>query len=212
MQPQFETFGRPQSQQLSFGLWTGGQHNRFWFLSKDGAELIQFQNDRLLHNWRKVGDETNSYPRFESMIVKFENEFLKLEQYMLTLHLQKLSCNQVEITYINHIVPDNGDTVADWFRTVNDKELHAVDLMLNYRRIVTDRNNQPCGRLYSELNPAVKRDGSRFLSLNLTVRGAPASSDIDASLEFMKKGREPIVNEFATITTESAHQRWNRVQ
>ena len=214
LQPQFETFGLPQSQQLSFGLLTGGQHNRYWFLSKGGEELIQFQNDRLLHNWRKVGNETNAYPRFESMILKFEGELRKLEKYVSTLHPQKLNCNQVEVTYINHIVPSPGkdETVSDWFRTVNDAELNAEVLSLSYRRIITDSNNRPCGRLYSEMNPALRRDGIRILSLSITVRGAPATPDIDAALDFIKKGRELIVNEFASITTESAHKRWKRVQ
>ena len=146
------------------------------------------------------------------MIVKFESELRKFEEYLSTLHSQRLSCNQVEITYINHIVPKSSDTVSDWFRIVNDAKLKVEDLSLNYRRIVTDDSNRPCGRLYSELNPAVKRDGKRILSLNITVRGTPASPDVGASLDFLKKGRELIVNEFATITTESAHQHWKRLQ
>lgn len=210
--PQFETFGAPQPSQLRIGFVAGSQHDRFWFLSENREQLIQFQNDRLLHNWRKIGDGTNPYPRFESMIQKFEGELHKLEQFASRLHSQNLSCNQVEVTYINHIIPDKDDTVGDWFRTVNDAELRAEDLSLNYRRIVTDDNNQPCGRLYSELNPAMKRDGTRILSLNLTVRGTPASPGIDASLDFLEKGRALIVNEFANITSESAHKSWERVQ
>lgn len=212
LQPQFETFGLPQQHRLSFGLVAGALHDRFWFLSKSGDELLQFQNDRLLHNWRKVGDETNPYPRFETMIASFESEIRSLEEYVSTLHPQKLNCNQVEVTYINHIVPNPDDSLSFWFKTVNDEVLKAEDMTVSYRRVVMDDSNRPYGRLYSELVPGIKRDGTRILSLNLTVRGAPTSPDIAGALDFMKKGRELIVNEFANITTESAHEQWKRIQ
>lgn len=210
--PQFETFGVHQQQRINFGLVTGGQHDRFWFLSENGELLLQFQIDRLLHNWRKVGDETNPYPHFEAMVNGFESELRKFETYVSSLQTQVLNCNQAEVSYINHIVHDENDKVSDWFNTVNDRELNAENMSVTYNRTVTDDKGQPWGRLYSEVIPAFKRDGTRILALNLTVRGAPASPDIPASLDFMKKGREVIVNEFAKITTESAHRHWSRIQ
>lgn len=210
--PQFETFGIPQQSRINFGLVSGGQHDRFWFLSESGEQLLQFQLDRFLHNWRKVGDETNPYPHFESMIGSFEKELRKFEAYVSKLQSQKLNCTQAEVSYINHIAQSASDKVSDWFRTINDIDLNAENMSVTYNRIALDDSGRPWGRLYSEMNPAIKRDGTRILSLNLTVRGAPASPDISASLEFMKKGRELIVNEFARITTESAHKYWKRIQ
>src|SRR4051794_5656712 len=52
--PNFETFGIPQGPQIGFNVLAGASHDRFWFLSPAGEQLIQFQMDRLLHNWRKV--------------------------------------------------------------------------------------------------------------------------------------------------------------
>jgi uncharacterized protein (TIGR04255 family) len=211
LSPQFETFGFPQQPKMSFGLMTGSQHDRFWFVTKNGEKLIQFQNDRLHHNWRKVGDETNPYPRFEFMIADFESELRAIEKYFSTLHPQALNCNQVEMSYINHLIPDKGETTSDLINIISDKDLQADDFNFGYRRIVNDTNGQPCGRFYVELLPAVKQDGTRVFSLNLTVRGAPSSPTIDSALQFMKNGRELIVKEFDRITTESAHERWKRV-
>jgi hypothetical protein len=59
LQPSFEVFGLPQAAQGWAGFVMGPTHNRFWFLTRQKDELIQFQHDRLLHNWRKVG--TNEY-------------------------------------------------------------------------------------------------------------------------------------------------------
>ncbi len=79
-------------------------HDRFRFLSAKKDELIQFQADRLLHNWRKVGDGSNTYPRFEKMIESFETELQAFESYISSLASQKLTINQCEVSYINHIV------------------------------------------------------------------------------------------------------------
>ena len=51
--PVFETFGPrvvAQANQLEFI--DGPMHDRYWFLNDAHDELIQFQQDRLLHNWR----------------------------------------------------------------------------------------------------------------------------------------------------------------
>lgn len=55
--PAYELFGLPGMGQTSnqFSFLEGPLHDRYWFLRTAGDELIQFQNDRLLHNWRKVG-------------------------------------------------------------------------------------------------------------------------------------------------------------
>ncbi|MDE2074857.1 MAG: TIGR04255 family protein, partial [Alphaproteobacteria bacterium] len=87
--PSFEMFGGRPTNVLQFQFATGATHDRFWFLSESRDELIQFQADRLLHNWRKVGDGTNPYPRFERMIDKFRAELRTLETYLATLAPQK---------------------------------------------------------------------------------------------------------------------------
>ena len=110
-----------------------------------------------------------------------------------------MNCNQAEVSYINHIAQGENGKVSEWFKTVNDIDLNVENMSMTYNRTVTDDKGRPWGRLYSEMAPAIKRDGTRILSLNLTVRGAPASPDINASLDFMKKGRELIVNEFARV-------------
>ncbi len=51
LQPSFETFGVSSYTIMPpFGFVSGAMHNRFWFVNQDSDELIQFQNDRLLHN------------------------------------------------------------------------------------------------------------------------------------------------------------------
>ena len=85
--PTFETFGlsRGSRNETRLSLSAMPDHFRYWFLSPNGDELLQFQEDRLLHNWRKVGDRTNEYPRFDTLIEKFERELRALETFFTKL-------------------------------------------------------------------------------------------------------------------------------
>ncbi|WP_198032983.1 TIGR04255 family protein [Methylosinus sp. PW1] len=214
--PTFEVFGRSgPARGLQFGLVTGAQHDRFWFVSPSKEQLIQFQIDRLLHNWRKVGDKTNEYPRFEKMIFSFEKELRTLEAYFNQLEPQRLMCNQAEISYINQIriCPNDGlQKIGDWLRFVDFFD-EPNDITCVTRRVLFDaQNNQPVGRLSCEMNYARDPKGGGTIDLNLTVRGAPSEQSIDAAISFLKYGREVIGTEFASITTDSAHNVWERVR
>lgn len=214
--PSFETFGLPHQQsmmhQISFA--TGGTHDRFWFLRPDGAELIQFQQDRLLHNWRKVGDGTNVYPRFESMIQKFKEELTKLQGYAASLMPQALLINQCEITYINHIKFSEGDSKAfsDWLRFLNFEKKQPDDFSMAFREVIRDDVGKPQGRFMCDASLGYLPDGQEIISLSLTVKGAPPGTDIDSALNFLSMGRDVIVRKFAELTTDQAHQKWERVK
>src|SRR5688572_8563699 len=51
LEQQFETFGLPAAQN-KIKFITGPTHDRFWFIDESKCELVQFQADRLHHNWR----------------------------------------------------------------------------------------------------------------------------------------------------------------
>jgi uncharacterized protein (TIGR04255 family) len=212
--PQFETFGR-QELQASIQLLTGATQNRFWFLTEKKEELIQFQPDRLLHNWRKVGDETNPYPRFETMIAKFEQELGGVENYFLANTKQTLSITQTEISYINFIPceAEPGCPAHRWLRFLNFDPVQPNDFSMNFRRVLNDDAGKPYARLNCEAQTALAgSERKHIIRFMLTVRGAPGRPDIPATLEFLAKGREIIVNAFTDLTTESAHKVWERTK
>ena len=212
LEPAFETFGLPHHAQIGgrLSFISGAMHDRFWFLRRNGDELIQFQQDRLLHNWRKVGDQTNEYPRFEQMAAHFTEELRKLEGYLASLSPQVLVINQCELSYINHIEIGSGPVdLAAWFHGFSLAGVEADDVNIGIREVIQDKQ-QPMGRLTYEISTAVKPNGERIIVLTLTARGAPSASDIDSAMRFIAKGRELIVRRFAEITTEGAHKAWER--
>jgi uncharacterized protein (TIGR04255 family) len=199
---------------MQLGFVTGASHDRFWFLRPDGDELIQFQQDRLLHNWRKVGDLTNEYPRFESMIERFQSELEQLDAYVNTLSPQHLSINQCELSYINHIVPSNDQALnaSDWLRFISFKDLEPESFSCSFREIIRDESGKPQGRLICETTTGIKPDGNKLIALTLTARGAPDGTDIASAVKFLAKGRELIVCKFAELTTDTAREKWGQVK
>jgi uncharacterized protein (TIGR04255 family) len=209
--PTFETFG-PQASPFSFGPVIGLIHNRFWFTSEAGDEIIQFQNDRLLHNWRKVGDNSSEYPRFEKVITKFFNEARSLESYFQSLIPQRLRVRQCELSYVNHIKVNASDElkVSDWLKYLVFSEFDPDDFVMSFRKTIRSVNGERRGRLTCESATAVEASGRHFISLTLTARGAPEQPSIESAIEFLAGGRDVIVSTFAEITTDMAHRAWER--
>jgi uncharacterized protein (TIGR04255 family) len=215
LQPSFEVFGQIFQPLPNFGVIGQPTHDRFWFVSESRDELIQFQQDRLLHNWRKVGDETNEYPRFERMIERFYNEALTIEHYFNSIMPQRIMCNQAEISYVNHIplVAEGAPARIDhWLKFLKFAEQVPDDASGYWRRALYDKNNEPIGRLTCEIMSILKPSVGPAVSLTLTVRGAPMESTIESSVDFLKFGRGIIVQEFAEITTDMAHKAWGRIR
>lgn len=210
--PQFETFGlnKPGTPQIQ--LVSGAEHDRFWFVTPNGDELIQFQSDRLLHNWRNNGK--SSYPRFEKMASEFESQARKLESYFSTLNKQKLDITQCEITYINHVKitgKNNLRSIEDVINLVSFLS-SPDDASLKYRRTIINSDGNKSGRLYVECSSAYNSNGEAIVLINLTARGAPISTEISDAIAFLRQGRDMIVNEFTSITTDVAHNLWERIK
>lgn len=215
--PTFETFGLPQGERRGpqINFLSMPDHSRYWFISSDEEELLQFQRDRLLHNWRKVGDKTNEYPRFETLIEKFEKELQTLETYFATLAPQSLNINQCEVSYIHHIQIDDSANVTsaqDWLNFVRFDQLQPEDFTMTFRRVISSSAGKPLGRLIYEAVLGLTAKNEKVVQLTLTFRGAPEGTDINATMAFLKYGRGLIVTSFKEITTDMAHQKWGMIQ
>lgn len=209
--PEFETFGPSRQAAPTFQLVSGASHDRFWFLTPSKEELIQFQPDRLIHNWRKVGDGENPYPRFEGMLPKFEKEMLTLQEYFRSLGVDQLSINQCEVTYLNAIRASDGSMPRprDWFKGL---ALDDDQYRIGVRRVLTGADGSPRSRLYLDAFSALDAHGRNMARFSLRVRGVPEGDSIQSALDFLISGRDTIVQTFADVTTEQAHAVWERIK
>lgn len=213
LQPTFETFG-PQMAQAGLELITQASHDRFWFVSSDGFQLLQFQNDRLHHNWRKMESPDNEYPRFEVMVESFKRELEALQSFMRKFDKSALEINQCEVSYINIFDLEDipRSKPSSWFRGFDLPKGGPENFRYSYTRNLEIGDSGPIGRLYVEAASALRKKSEPIVHLQLTARGAPVRQDVEGALQFLQQGRKMIVNEFAEITSERAQDKWERLQ
>ncbi|MBI4905957.1 MAG: TIGR04255 family protein [Acidobacteria bacterium] len=214
-----EEFERP-SHAVEITLEEGRPVPRSWFLNDSGSELIQFQADRFIHNWRKSKDLV-MYPRYEPIRERFRFEVGVLEDFLKAERLGSLAVNQCEITYVNYIEP-----AGVWER--HGEAMKALvmcaplrrgsflsepeDVAVRMRFVIPDPEGKPSGRLHASVQPSWKKsDHSPILALHLTARGAPFGAGINGAFEFFDLGREWIVKGFADLTTPEMHKAWERI-
>lgn len=215
-----ETFGVPAPGQVEVTIEEKPPLPRVWFLNESETELIQIQADRFIHNWRKAGNISTPYPRYEGVRAKFRDEVRGFQQFLSDEELGQVVINQCEVTYVNHIEP------CEVWRSHGQIEgvLRAWDARgrlflpeaeggrIEQRFVIRGDSGGPLGRLHVSLTPAWEAEGkSPILVLTLTARGSPISEGIDGAFAFLDLGREWIVKGFAELTTTEMHRVWERI-
>jgi uncharacterized protein (TIGR04255 family) len=215
--PVFETFGLRQGvaqglQMINFGM--GLTLPRLWLMDKTGNELLQFQVDRLVHNWRKI-EVDNVYPRYEQIRVRFETEAQTLMSFLSERELGSLVPNQCEITYVNTIGADGaGDpthkVLRAWTSISNSHLGEPEDIAISARFLICNDVGDPIGRVIAQSTPGLNAAGQPVVQLALVGRGPPAAPTLEAALQFMDIAHERVVWAFAELTTEVMHKYWKR--
>jgi len=212
--PIFETFGsaRP-AQNFHLQIGDAAQHPRFWFMQRDDHELLQFEPTRLMHNWRQIDGVGGEYPRYEYLAERFQKELSALAQFSVDFGKSSLAITQAEISYFNRLYLDEGET--EWpFADLRFLSLPSNGVEVGggaFQRVLTDSQG-PVARLYVEYGTNWDSWGKPFILFSHTVRGAPRRGGISGALEFLASGRHIIVESFAELTTEKAHNKWQRTQ
>jgi uncharacterized protein (TIGR04255 family) len=215
--PVFETFGLrqgiAQALQINFGV-GGLTLPRLWLLDKAGNEVLQFQNDRLVHNWRKI-EVGNIYPRYEQIRERFESEVQTLSSFLSQRELGALVPTQCEVTYVNTIgVVGAGDPTHKVFKAwtvISDAHLgEPEDVAITARFVISNSAKEPIGRIIAQSSPGLNAAGQPVVQLTIIGRGPPAQPTLEAAFQFMDIARERVVCAFAELTTEEMHKLWKR--
>ena len=80
---------------------------RCWFMDASQVRLIQVQNDRFIHNWRKVGS-TETYPHYETIRPIFEREWSRFIEFLAGQGVPPPQIRECEISYVNHVEKGKG--------------------------------------------------------------------------------------------------------
>jgi len=212
-----EDFGAGGLKQSSPPLfdWIPEQVIRCWFLNEKRTAFLQLQHDRLLFNWQKI-DDKDEYPRYPKLRGKFLEEWLRFSSFIESERLGKLAVDQCEVTYVNHIPYGEGwssyneldKVIPLWSGRTSGDFLKAPEKVgINVQYVMPENK----GRLYVSLQPVITtKDGKEVLQLNLTARGAPASSSTADVFQWLDFGREWVVKGFTDFITTEMHKLWGR--
>lgn len=195
----------------------GAIQGRTWLISADDVYLLQIQDTRFIHNWRRREDE---YPHLDVLRDRFWSSY---HRFLALLDREKFSrpeLQQLELVYINWI-PGSG--TPTYFKPAEASALSAPfvgpapdDQSFGARYTVRDDDGVPVARLYAECQPAMRmnpkvNEGSVGTQFTLTFK-APVAGDVseDVVNGLLSRGRETIVRSFTDLTTDAAHDEWGR--
>jgi len=103
--PVIEHFGEPPP--VDIHLTDVPPLPRIWFVHREDNGIIQVQQDRFLHNWKRAKPE-DEYPRYPKVIKLFKDRLSKFRLFLKENELGFIEPLQYEMTYINHIPEGDG--------------------------------------------------------------------------------------------------------
>ena len=192
---------------------------RYWFERPESPNLLQLQQDRIIHNWRQYPENSHVYPRYESVKATFEDEIQQIEQWLSQESIGELRPNQCEVTYTNIISLPEGEAVHRsleritplWTGKFSEDPPNKLERTHIEMTFLFSHNEKPTGRVYVNFQPAFRpNDASAVIKLDITARGRPQGETIADALAFLDLEREQVVRTFVAVTTDEMHKLWGR--
>lgn len=215
-----ETFRVPSPASVGVTIERKPPLPRVWFLNESRSQLIQVQEDRFIHNWRKEGNASTAHPRYERIRESYLGEVRKFEEFLNNEQIGQVVVNQCEVIYVNHIEPcqvwhkhaELEKIIRSWTARSHSFLPEAESGSVEQKFVMKSESGVPLGRLHASLTPAWKaEDQSPILVLTLIARGSPLFDGIDGAFAFFDLGRRWIVKGFTDLTTTEMHRVWRRI-
>jgi uncharacterized protein (TIGR04255 family) len=211
-----EQFGEPVAEEARVEVSSGLPLPRMFFVHQTPCWLVQVQNDRFLHNWRRQ-QETDVYPHFPEVYKRFWSAWKRFLEFCREEKIGTPQVDQLELTYINHIVQGEGwDGTARIGQVFPDLAWRTPRSFLPSPEAAAWKLSfampGSSGRLHASVRHAVRRrDMKPVMLCELTARGVPNAIGDDAIREWFHLGREWIVRGFADLTHERVQNEvWKR--
>ena len=150
---------------------------RSWFISRDQTNLIQFQQDRFLFNWKRVRDDS-VYPRYSTVKSKFDDLFQEFLGFLSETNTGSVDPIQYELTYVNHILfedglqtnADIGEVFKDFCWDSSSERFLSPPEVLDWRSKISVPELP--GRLHYSMRSATRNiDKKNLVVFELIVRG-----------------------------------------
>lgn len=212
LDPQLEIFGGSQSRP-NFAFGSMPLRPRSWFISSDDSHLIQFQDDRLLLNWRKrsaVLGSGHPYPRYETIADRFVSYTDRLGQFFSRTFGEKLRITQAEVSYINTIIIPELSSIGEYLNFLNPAAIRPETFAASFIERISEPDGKNVARMYHELQTTGPESPNSAVRFTLTVRGKPSDGTSTSARQLLDLGRQRIVTRFCELTTSAAQEEWGR--
>jgi uncharacterized protein (TIGR04255 family) len=188
---------------------------RVFFTTAPANYLVQLQNNRFLHNWRKL-NESDGYPRFPEAYSRFSERWSDFNSFLADCGLPASLPQVYELTYVNMISAPEAVFPRDVWRFMNFyKELprtasgsgaRGLELRLSWPL------EDDAGTLNMKLNHGVMepvKGTGPVLVVEFTALGRAGKGRDDMELWF-KTAHDAIVHTFVALTTPESHEMWGK--
>lgn len=189
---------------------------RCWMTDESDTRLLQVQNDRFIHNWRKVTGQ-EKYPHYEDSIrPTFLREWRGFLRFLEDWDISMPKVRRCEVSYINHLERgrewNTFADLADVFSGWPDAGLESgVEGVSGFSWKITYDLGDGQGKLRVEAEPGLRgRDEQEILQLKLIAKTKPEGSDLANIMSTLDGGREVVVRSFVELTSEKMHKLWER--
>lgn len=189
--------------------------SRLWASSGSGEHVVQIQRNAFFSNWLKAGNDS-VYSHYDARRQEFESQLNQLATFVADQELGQLAPTSWTITYINHILYDNKESVGAvaaktlnvWTNQIGDGFLGEPDkLSLDFAFPMLGNT----GTLNVNLIPVIlPKENQSALRLDLTARGQLKIKDITNALDAIDLGHEWVTRGFASLTRPEMHLIWER--
>jgi uncharacterized protein (TIGR04255 family) len=208
---------RPTLREPKLSVSEGPPAERVWCITQPEDELIQIQPDWFLFNWRERPG--SKYASFAENSQKFLEEFKQFREFCRGHALEDPKPRLCEVSYINHIDPEGGESTIELFgkvltglcwKTADGWLPHPEAATFNRVFVVGEQE----GRLYAEAAIATRgsgKDARDFVLLKLTARVNHKSQDPDQIMSPLQVAHDWAVKGFGSLTdVEIQQKRWGR--
>jgi uncharacterized protein (TIGR04255 family) len=202
--------------QFAYGLAPLPPLRRTWFISGDGRNLIQVQEDRFIFNWKKASDD-DTYPRYGSVIERFNHELGAFLEFLIDQGVGAPIYRQFELIYVNHIPLGTAEVevsesqvLVDHVRETSTSRFLPEPEGVNWVSIYSLPNRE--GRLYAAAQSARAPDGRRILRLDMTARGISTDATEVGRGAWFEQAHIWITRGFADLTAKNVQDKvWGRI-
>jgi uncharacterized protein (TIGR04255 family) len=187
---------------------------RVSFVDSPKSNLVQVQNNFLMHNWRR-SDTRTLYQHYMVTRDALFADWKVFRDFLSKQSLKPADVVRCETSYFNHLV--RGEDWQEYSELSKLfpawKGLDATGPLSKPQMISLGAwYARPHGMLQIVAQPALRQsDGKDIIQLTLTATGLPPAQDENALFECLDACHQSALDGFAEFTSEQLQLRWRRV-